>query len=59
MGINGQQASRKMTAGPADLAQSQLQILGFENGVRGQEIMDGGVGRDKGQPVGQFETLLA
>ena len=47
-----------MAAGPAQSAQSNLEVLGLLNGMGRQQVVDGLIGGDKGQAVGHFKTLL-
>ena len=47
-----------MAGGSAQLAQSDLGALGLFDGVGGEQIVDGLVGGDKGQAVGDLKTLL-
>ena len=56
--IDGQESSGKVPAGPAQLAQGDLEPLGLIHGVRRQQIVDSLIGGDKGQAVDQFETFL-
>ena len=56
--VQGQQLAAKMMAGPAQLTQSDLQLLSFRYGMAVQQSMDGLVGGNKGQAVGQLESFL-
>ena len=58
MGIDGQHPAQVMTAGSAQLAQGDLQSLGLSHGMGVKELMNGLIGRDERQAVGQFETFL-
>ena len=59
MRINGQQLALEVMAGPADLSQGDLQGLGFGDGVRVEQFVNGGVAGHKGQAVGDLEPFLA
>jgi hypothetical protein len=59
MRINGQEVALIMTAGTADFSQGDLKGLGLGDGVPFEHLMDGLIGGDKRQAVGQFEALLA
>ena len=58
MGIDGQYLSCEMTQGPPQLAQGHLQSLRLLDGSRGQQLMDGDIGRQPRQAVDQFEAVL-
>ena len=47
-----------MAGGSAPLAQSDLEALGLFDGVGVEQIVDGLVGGDQGQAVGDLKTLL-
>jgi hypothetical protein len=59
MRVDGQAAALEMTAGSAQQAQGDLEPAGLSHRATVQEVMNGRVGRDKGQSVGQLETALA
>jgi len=59
VGVDNEQMSRVMSAGPSYLSESALQVLSLGNGVRVEEFMNGLVGGDKRQPVGHLEAFLA
>jgi len=59
MRVNGQEVALIMTAGTADFSQGDLKGLGLGDGVPFEHLMDGLIGGDKRQAVGQFEALLA
>ncbi len=56
--VQRQQSTGEMASGAAQFTQSDLEVLGLLNGVTGQELVDGHVGGNEGQAVGQLETLL-
>lgn len=56
--VHRQKFAAKMTSRPAQLAQGDLHFPSFQDGMTVQQIMDGGVGGNKGQAVGQLEALL-
>ena len=58
MGVERQEVAPDLPAGQADLAQGDLQPFGLLDGVGVQQIMDGRVAGDEGQPVGQREVVL-
>lgn len=59
MRIDGEKARREMAAGAADLAEGNLQALRIGDAMSGEHLVDGGIGGNKGQAVGQFEAFLA
>ncbi len=59
MRIDSQKMSFEMATSAAQTAQSNLQVLSFANGVFVKELVDGFVGGDEWQAIGQFEALLA
>ena len=48
-----------MAAGTTQATQGELQFLGLLHGMGLQQIVQAGVGNDKGQAVEEFEALLA
>jgi len=58
VGIQGQESAREMVSSAAQFAQGDLEFLGLLDGMTVQELVDGHVGGDKGQAVGQFKTFL-
>jgi hypothetical protein len=48
-----------VTTGAAHATQGDLEVLGFGDGVCVQEVMDGRVADEEGQPVGQLKAALA
>jgi len=59
MRVDGQETAEQVTACAADSAQGDLKTLGLSNCVAIEQLVDGLIGGDKGQAVGQFEALLA
>lgn len=59
VGIDRQEAPGEMAPGPAHQAQGDLKFLGLGDGVGVEQIVNGAVGGDVGQAVGQFEAFLA
>jgi hypothetical protein len=58
MGIQRQKGAGEMSSGTAQLAQGNLGLLGVLEGMAVQEVVNGRVGRNEGQAVGQFEAFL-
>ena len=58
MRIDGEKAPREMAAGAADLAESKLQALRIGDAMNGEQFVDGDIGGNKGQAIGEFETFL-
>jgi hypothetical protein len=56
--VQSQESAGEMSSRAAQFAQGDLQWLGFWDGVALQEVVDGQVGGDEGQAVGQFKALL-
>jgi hypothetical protein len=59
MGIDRQQSAAEMPGGLAELAQSDLQVLGVGHGVGGEEGVDGAIAGEERQAVEHFKTALA
>ena len=59
VGINGQEVALIMTAGAADFSQGNLKGFGLGDRVPFEHLMDGLVGGNERQAVGQLKTLLA
>lgn len=59
VGVNGEQVPCIVFAGPSEPSEGALQLLGLGDGVRVKQLVDGLVRGDKGQSIGQLETLLA
>jgi hypothetical protein len=59
MRIDGEQFGLKMAEGASDLAEGELELLSLQNGMRLEQVMNGLIGGDKGQTVGQFKAPLA
>ena len=59
MGVQHQQLSAEMAAGPAQFAQGELQALRSGDGAGIEQLMNGLVTGDEGQPVGHFKAFLA
>ncbi len=58
VGIKSQQPAAKMFSRSPQLAQSDLQMPGLLDGASFEQIVDGGIGGDKGQSIGELKTLL-
>jgi len=56
--INGQHFAQKMAKGAANFAQCNLQALRFGHRMAVEKKMNGAIGGDKGQPIGQFKSFL-
>jgi hypothetical protein len=56
--VQGQERAGEMSAGPAQFAQGDLQLLGLVAVVTLEQVMDGRVGGDKGQAIGQLKPFL-
>lgn len=59
VGVDGQQISGIVSAGPAQAAQGELEGLGLLDGMRLEQLMNGLVAGDEGQAVGELESFLA
>ena len=57
--IDGEQAARKVAAGTTQATQGELQFLRLLHGMGLEQIVQAGIGDDKGQAVEEFEALLA
>ena len=58
VGIECQQPAAEMAVSPAQLAQGDLQQPRLPDGVACEQFVNGGVGGNKWQSVGQFEAFL-
>lgn len=58
MRINAEQMALEMAAGAADFTQRHLQGLGLGHGVAPEHLMNGKIGGDERQSVGEFKALL-
>ena len=58
MRIERQKPAAKMLSCAAQLALGDLKTPGLLNGVAFEQFMNGGIGRNKGQPIGQLEAFL-
>ncbi len=56
--IQRQESAIEMTSGAAQFAQGDLQLLSLLDSVAGQKVVDGHIGGNEGEAVGQFKTLL-
>ena len=59
VGIEHQELAGEMTAGPAQLAQGHLELLGLGHGMRLEQVVEAAIAGEKGQAVGQFEAVVA
>jgi hypothetical protein len=59
MRINAEQSALEVAAGAPDLTQRHLQCLGLSDRMAAQQLMNGKISRDKGQPVSQLKALLS
>ena len=59
MGVQREGWAGEVTAGPAQLAQADLQALRLGDGVSFQQVMQGAVGGQPGPPIEQFKALVA
>jgi hypothetical protein len=57
--IQGQDLAGKVAAGPAQLAQGHLELLGLLEGVGFQQVVDSAIGWKPGQAVDQFKSPMA
>ncbi len=58
VGVQRQEGPSEMSSRAAQFAQGNLQLLSLLDGMTGQEVVDGRVGGNERQAVGQFETFL-
>ena len=58
VGVDGQQISLEVSAGASDLTEGDLELLGLGDGVGVEQVVDGLVGGDEGESVGEFEPFL-
>jgi len=56
--VQGQEGADEMASGAAQFAQGDLQLLGLLDRVTVQQVVDGQVGGNEGQAVGQLKTFL-
>jgi hypothetical protein len=59
MGIDRQKFADVIPRGPADASQGDLQSLGVGHCVDTEQLVDGEIAGDEGEPVGQLESSLA
>ena len=59
MGVNGQTQADVVAGGMSNLAQGDLQPLGFGDGVGVEKSVNRLIRGDKRQPVGQFEASMS
>ena len=57
--VQRQELAVKVAAGAAKLAQGDLELLGLRHRVSLQQVVDGAIGGEERQPVGQFKALVA
>jgi len=58
VGVQSQQLARQVSAGPPQLPQTNLKLVGLLDGVGVEQVMNGAVAGKKRQAIGQFETLV-
>ena len=58
VGVQRQERAGKMSSRAAQFTQRDLHLLGLLDGVTSQEVVDGQVGGNEGQAVGQLKTFL-
>ena len=58
VGIQGQQRAGKCSLARRNLPRAICSCWACCDGVSGQEVVNGQVGGDEGQAIGQFETFL-
>ena len=56
--VHRQERAGEVSSGAAQFTQRDLQLLSLLDGVTGQEVVDGQVGGNEGQAVGQLKTFL-
>ena len=57
--VQRQNLAREVAAGPAQFAQGDLELLRLLDGMGGQQVMEGAVGGQPRQAVGQLKALVA
>jgi hypothetical protein len=58
VGIDNEHASLKVVAGATELAEGDLQLKSVGDRMAVEEQMDGDIGGEKGEPIGQLEAAL-
>jgi hypothetical protein len=58
VGINDKQLAFEVTTGAAQFSQGPLEIQCFGNAPGGAQVVDGGVGSNERQAVGEFKSFL-
>ena len=58
VGIDRQKFPGEVVTCPPESAQRQLELGAVQDTPRIEQCMDGSIGRDEGQAIGEFEALL-
>lgn len=58
MGVEGNDLFLIVFGGGSEFSQGDLEMLSLGDGVRFEELVDGGIGSDKGQAAEQFKAFL-
>lgn len=56
--IESEDVALEVAEGRAEFAEGELEGLGFADGMSVKEVVNGGIGGDKVEAIGDFETVL-